>query len=79
MIFTDKSKIPNPKVSNDDTTLFSVLKEQLPTFNVARVKLISLFICALYKVQTVNYDKLAIGFEVSAKKILIYDIYSGFC
>ena len=54
MMFTDKSKIPTSKVCGEDTTLFSVLKKELTCFNVARLKLMSLFICALCKVETLN-------------------------
>ena len=61
-------KSPIPKVSHEDTTLFSVLKKELTCFNVARVKLMSLFIQALCKVQTVNYERLALGFDTSVEK-----------
>ena len=36
--------------------------------NLARVKYICLFIVALCKVKTINYDRLASGFEVKANK-----------
>lgn len=68
MMFSDKSKIPNPKVSNEDTSLFSVLKEELTFINVARLKLMSFFICALCKIQTVNYERLALGFDTTVEK-----------
>jgi len=61
-------KRPIPKVSHEDTTLFSVLKRELVCINVARVKLMSLFILALCKVQTVNYERLALGFDTSVEK-----------
>ena len=67
-MFPDKSKIPNSKVSNEDTSLFSVLKEELTCINVARLKLMSFFICALCKVQTVNYERLALGFDTTVEK-----------
>lgn len=67
-MFTGKSKIPISKVSNEDTTLFSVLKKELTCINVARLKLMSLFICALCKVQTVNYERLALGFDTNIEK-----------
>lgn len=61
-------KSPIPKVSHEDTTLFSVLKKELACINFARVKLMSLFIQALCKVQTVNYERLALGFDTSVEK-----------
>ena len=61
-------KSPISKVSHEDTTLFSVLKKELTGINVARLKLISFFICALCKVQTVNYERLALGFDTSVEK-----------
>jgi len=64
-MFTDSSKIPNSKVSHEDTILFSVLKEELTCINVARLKLMSLFTCVLCKVQTVNYERLALGFDTT--------------
>ena len=62
------SKNPTSKASHEDTTLFSVLKEELTCINVARLKLMSLFICALCKVQTVNYERLALGFDTKVEK-----------
>ena len=59
---------PISKVSHEDTTLYSVLKEHFDTINVARLKLISLFITVLCKIQTVNYERLALGFDTAAKK-----------
>ena len=56
------SKSPIYKVSHEDTTLFSVLKKEFSTINVARLKLMSMFISALCKVQTVNYERLALSF-----------------
>jgi hypothetical protein len=35
--------------------------------NLARIKFFGMFICALCKVQTVCFDKLATAFEISAK------------
>jgi len=67
-MFTDSSKIPNSKVSHEDTILFSVLKEELTCINVARLKLMSLFTCVLCKVQTVNYERLALGFDTTIEK-----------
>ena len=52
-----------------DTRLISVLQEHLKgEINLARVKYICLFILALCKVKTINYDGLASGFEVKANK-----------
>lgn len=59
---------PISKVGCKDTTLFLVLKEHFATINVARLKLIALFITALCKVQTVNYERLALGFDSTTKK-----------
>ncbi len=64
-MFPNKSKIPNSKVSNEDSSLFSVLKEELKCINVARLKLMTFFICALSKVQTVNYERFAFGFDTT--------------
>lgn len=56
------------KAVNENTNLFSVLKTHFPTINVARLKLISLFITTLCKAQIVNYEKLALGFEIRVVK-----------
>jgi hypothetical protein len=56
------------KVVNESTNLFSVLKQHFPTINVARLKLMSLFITTLCKVQTVNYEKLALAFDTGIAK-----------
>ena len=49
-----------PKINE----LTSVLNAQFSgTFNLARVKLIALFICSLCKVQTVTFSKLANAFD----------------
>jgi len=53
-MISNSSKSPTPKVCHEDTNLLSVLKVQFPTINLARVKLITLFMTALCKVQTVN-------------------------
>jgi len=37
------------------------------TLNLARIKLIAIFICALCKVQTVGFEKLANTFDAKAK------------
>lgn len=62
------SKSTISKVSGEDTTLFSVLREHFYTINVARLKLMTLFITALCKVQTVNYERLALGFDTDVQK-----------
>ena len=49
------------KVRKKDTTLFSVRKKEFSTINVARLKLMAMFINALCKVQTVNYERLALS------------------
>ena len=52
-----------PKINE----LTSVLNAQFSgTFNLARVKLIALFICSLCKVQTVTFSKLANAFDCAA-------------
>ena len=52
------------KVSSKNTDLVSILnKEFSGKINLARIKLISMFICALCKVQTVSFEKLAYAFD----------------
>jgi len=59
---------PISKVSHEDTSLFLVLKEHFNGhFNKARIKLISMFILSLVKVQTVNFNRLSNSFETSSK------------
>lgn len=59
---------PTPKVSHEDTSLFLVLNNYFHGhFNKARIKLISMFIMSLVKVQTVNFNRLAISFDSSSK------------
>lgn len=59
---------PISKVSNEDSSLFSVLKEHFDGhFNKARIRLISMFISSLVKVQTVNFNRLAVAFDSSSK------------
>jgi hypothetical protein len=58
----------NLKVAYKSTQLISVLSQNLSgKMNLARIKFFSLFICALCKVQTVCYEKLATAFETDAK------------
>jgi len=59
---------PTSKVSHEYTALFSVLKEHFGShFNKARIKLISMFILSLVKVQTVNFNRLSNSFDSSSK------------
>lgn len=52
-----------------DTALISVLQSHFKgEINLARVKLICLFITALCKIKTINYDRLASGFDTNADK-----------
>jgi hypothetical protein len=58
----------NLKVECKANQLISVLNENLSgKMNLARIKFFGLFICALCKVQTVCYEKLATAFETDAK------------
>ena len=57
----------NPKAECKSTQLISVLSEHLQgKMNLARIKFFGLFICALCKVQTVCFEKLATAFETNA-------------
>ena len=57
-------KTKDSKVSHKSSELTSVLVEHFgKSLNLARIKFISLFICALCKVQSVCFEKLASGFE----------------
>ena len=59
-------KTEKSKVSYKSSDLTSVLVERFgKDLNLARIKFISLFICALCKVQVVCFEKLASGFENS--------------
>ncbi|MDD3079269.1 MAG: IS4 family transposase [Paludibacter sp.] len=54
------------KASHKNSDLTSILVEHFgKSLNLARIKFISLFICALCKVQVVCFEKLASGFENS--------------
>ena len=58
----------NIKVKCKDTQLISNLSQSLAgSMNLARIKFLGMFICALCKVQTVCFERLAIAFETSAK------------
>ena len=57
----------NPKVECKSTQLISILSEILAgKMNLARIKFFGLFLCALCKVQTVCFEKLATAFETDA-------------
>lgn len=59
----------NTSLKSKDTTLISVLEQHFKgDINLARVKLIGLFLSALCKVKTVNYDRLATAFDSPVKK-----------
>jgi Transposase DDE domain len=59
----------NTSTNDKDTLLISVLQGHFRgELNLARVKLICLFITALCKIKTINYDRLASGFDVKANK-----------
>lgn len=59
----------NTSINYKDTALISVLQEHFKgEINLARVRLISLFIRALCKVKSINYDKLATGFDTKVDK-----------
>ncbi|MDF1517586.1 MAG: IS4 family transposase, partial [Lutibacter sp.] len=63
----------NTSLERKDTSLISVLQGHFKgELNLARVKLIGLFITALCKVKTINYDRLASGFDVKANKSSSY-------
>lgn len=58
----------NTRVESKISILNDVLNNNFgANLNLARIKFISLFIIALSKVQTVNFEKLAVGFENNAK------------
>lgn len=59
----------NTSLEHKDIDLISVLQGHFKgDLNLARVKLICLFITALCKVKTINYDRLASGFASNANK-----------
>jgi hypothetical protein len=56
------------KVESKSTELISILRKNLSgRMNLARIKFFGMFICALCKVQTVGFEKLATAFETDAK------------
>lgn len=61
-------KTKNTKVNCKSTQLIEILcKNFAGKMNLARIKFLGMFICALCKVQTVGFEKLAAAFEASAK------------
>lgn len=63
----------NTSLDSKDTGLLAALQAHFRgDLNGARIKLICLFITALCKVKTINYDRLASGFDVKAKKSSSY-------
>lgn len=59
----------NTSLECKDTTLFSAIQAHFRgDLNLARIKLICLFINALCKVKTINYDRLASAFDSKASK-----------
>ena len=62
-------RMKNTNLECKETTLISVLQDHFKgEINLARVKLIYLFITALCKVKSISYDKLASGFDTKASK-----------
>ena len=67
--FTHNSTRMNTSLKCKDNDLKSVLQAHFKgELNLARVKLICLFITALCKVKTVNYDRLSCAFDSKADK-----------
>jgi transposase len=62
----------NTSQESKSTTLVSILQQQFSDVNKARIRFISLFIIALCKVKTVNYDRLASGFDTKVDKLSSY-------
>lgn len=63
----------NTSLSSKNTTLFPILESHFDgNLNKARIKFISLFIEALCRVKSVNYDKVACGFNSNASKESCY-------
>jgi hypothetical protein len=58
----------NPRAESKNSILFETLTQIFgDKMNLARIKFFGLFICALCKVQTVCFEKLAVGFDCPAK------------
>lgn len=59
----------NTSPCSKNSDLVSTVKPYFKdNFNLVRIKLICLFINALFKVKTINYDRLASGFETNTDK-----------
>ena len=62
------SRYMNTRVESKNTILFKTLSQIFgDKMNLARIKFFGLFICALCKVQTVCFEKLAASFETDVK------------
>jgi len=62
-------KTEESKVSYKSSELSQILEKNFAeSINLARIKLMALFICALCKVQTVCFERLAASFDHTAKK-----------
>lgn len=58
----------NPKADSNFTKIFDLIQQHFEgKMNRARIKLIAQVVMALCKVQSVNFNKLAIGFETAGK------------
>jgi len=58
----------NTKIESKNTILITILTEIFgDKMNLARIKFFGLFICALCKVQTVCFEKLAVSFDTDAR------------
>ena len=58
----------NIRIENKNSILLETLSQIFgDKMNLARIKFFGLFICALFKVQTVCFDKLAISFDTDVK------------
>ena len=58
----------NTKIESKNTILSSILTEVFgEKMNLARIKFFGLFICALCKVQTVCFEKLAVSFDTDVR------------
>jgi hypothetical protein len=56
------------KVPDKHTKLIAILHHHFGgNMNLARIKFLALFICALCKVQPVGFEKLAVAFEGGSK------------
>jgi hypothetical protein len=59
----------NTSIGDKDTSLICVLQGHFKgEVNLARAKLICLFIAALCKTKTINYDRIASAFDTKADK-----------